>query len=588
MRREPIAGTSLPIVSDLFVVCVIAAMIYGMLAFAQQWQAHYNPTYKIDLSLSALPLYSAFSALRGFVAYLISLAFTLVVGYWAAKNKMAEKIILPILDVMQSIPVLGFLPGLVLGLVAIFPNTNMGLELASIVMIFTGQVWNMTFAFYSSLKSLPGDLQEAAAVMQLSNSQKFRFLELPFSAMNLTWNSVMSMAGGWFFLTVCEAFTLGNDNYRLPGLGAYMAVAIDAGKTDAIVAGIIAMALVIIFFDIFLWKPALAWAHSFRLEETEGNRADEPLIQAILKNSNLLKLIQAWSRRRRLPKRRASISRIPVFEKVVLFFARVFLNPARRLQDQVDKRWKSWIGICAMAFIVAVLAIIGLVKLGHLLATVHLEDWTRILADTFYTFLRVFAAVLIGSSWTVPVGIWVTQTQKRMRIAQPIIQLFASFPAPMLYPLAMGIFIILKINFQISSMLLMLLGVQWYVLFNVLAGALRIPTELRLAMNLMECSSWDKWRYLFLPSVFPSLVTGWVTAAGGAWNASIVSEVLSYRGHELVARGLGADISQAAAHADFAQLAACLLVMVVVVVVLNRLIWAKLYTLVQTRYRLDL
>ena len=574
MVKNPVSRTSSIFVDGLFFLC-IAMLIFGITSFGQQWEASYNPNYQINLSLSSLPLYSFFSALRGFIAYVISLIFTLIVGFWAAKSPKAEKIILPLLDIMQSIPVLGFLPGLVLGLVALFPKTNIGLELAAILMIFTGQVWNMTFAFYSSLKSVPTDLKEAASVMNLSPLQKLKLLELPFSAMNLTWNSLMSMAGGWFFLTVCEAFTLGDKPYHLPGLGAYMAIAVEAGNTRAILAGILAMTFVIIIFDILLWRPALVFAHRFRLEESDGGMIEEPLIQLLIKDSFVVRLIRFFYSRTKKNKYKNRIY------KKTIFFKKIATNTmAKKIIV------KFVLVICVMVFIYG--AIIASGHFTELLSKFSLSEWLNILVNTGYTFLRVIIAVVIGTIWAVPVGIWVAQSPKRLRIAQPLIQLMASFPAPMLYPLAISLFLFLNINFEISAMLLMLLGVQWYILFNVLAGALKIPTELKHAMDLMGSSTINRWRYLFLPSVLPSLVTGWITAAGGAWNASIVSEVILYRGQDFTAHGLGAEISQAAAHADFAKLSACLFMMVLVVIILNRSFWSKIYKITQTRYRLDL
>lgn len=564
-------------IADGLVFLLIITAIYAVSAFGMQWQASYNPTYEINLSLGALPLYALFSALRGLIAYVISLAFTLIIGFWAAKSQKAEKIILPLLDIMQSIPVLGFLPGLVLGLVALFPRTNVGLELASILMIFTGQVWNMTFAFYSSLKSVPTDLQEAAAVMKLTALQRLKLLELPFSAMNLAWNSLMSMAGGWFFLTVCEAFTLGDKPYRLPGLGAYMAVAVEQGDTTAIIAGILTMSAVIILFDIFLWRPALVWAHRFRLEETNEGKIDEPFIQLLIRDSFIARVIKFYYFR---PKkfRKAVESSAPIQVLTRRNFNWKFQLPPAFAKFLKFGLFAAFLGVAGYAIF----------KLIHILTAIHPAEWLTILIDTGYTFVRVLAAVILGTLWATPMGIWIAQSPQRLRVAQPIIQLMASFPAPMLYPLAIAVFLFLHINFEISSMLLMLLGVQWYILFNVLAGSLKIPTELRLAMSLMGSSTYHQWRYLFLPSVLPSLVTGWVTAAGGAWNASIVSEVISYKGQDFVAHGLGADISKAAAHGDFANLSAALVLMVVVVVLLNRTFWSKIYRIAQTRYRLDL
>ena len=576
MRRVPFFKP-FSVVADGLIFLFVAAVIYGITAFAAQWNSSYNPVYDIDLSLSALPLYALFSSLRGLIAYLVSLAFTLVVGYWAAKSPRAEKVILPLLDVMQSIPVLGFLPGLVLGLVAIFPRTNVGLELASVLMIFSGQVWNMAFAFYSSLKSVPTDLKEAAAVMKLSSFQRLELLELPYSAMNLTWNSVMSMAGGWFFLTVCEAFTLGEQTYRLPGLGSYMAVAIESGNSRAMVGGVGAMIAVILLFDILLWRPALVWAHRFRIEEGDGQqKQDEPLLALLIKDSVVARLIKG------IYFRPAGRSRL---RKEI----REWRTPALKMID-VDRLTEKqrWIMRGVVGVACAVVVLYGSVRLVQTLLSVPAADWLVIVGGTGFTLLRVLTAVAIGTLWATPMGIWIVQNPRRLRLAQPVVQLLASFPAPMLYPLAISLFLALRLNFEISSMLLMLLGVQWYILFNVIAGALRIPVELRYGMRLMGSSRRDQWRYLFLPSVLPSLVTGWVTAAGGAWNASIVSELIQYKGTTLEAHGLGALISKAAAHGDFARLACCLFVMVVVVVTFNRMVWARVYRMAQTRFRMDL
>lgn len=565
-----------PFFADAIFLFLLCTLIYGLTHFGQQWKSSYNPNYEIDLSFFALPLYALFSALRGLIAYGISLFFTIAVGYWAAKSPKAERIILPFLDIMQSIPVLGFLPGLVLGLVALFPKTNVGLEMSAIIMIFTGQVWNMTFAFYSSLKSVPTDLKEASSVMGLSSFEKLKLLELPFSAMSLTWNSVMSMAGGWFFLTVCEAFTLGGREYRLPGLGAYMAVAIEKGETPPIIGGIVAMAIIIILFDALLWRPALAWAHGFRLEEDNRNqRIEEPLIQLLIKESFVMKIFRSIKfhsvyNKKTNPRSFSSIGKILDF----------------RILKLTEKSYRILLRLFYLGALVAV--IYGTVRLTDSLGALNLQAWVEILRDTGFTLLRVLAATVISTLWALPFGIWVTQSASRLRIVQPIVQMMASFPAPMLYPLVISVFLFLNINFEISAMLLMLLGVQWYILFNVIAGALRVPQELKLSMQLMQANRRSMWRYLYIPSVFPSLVTGWITAAGGAWNASIVSELITYKGQILEAHGLGAEISHAAASGEFPRLAACLLVMVLVVVVLNRTVWAKIYYLAQTRFRLDL
>src|SRR5215831_14358827 len=286
--------------ADAIVIALILSLIHALIAYGREWEATFHRAVDIDLSLYSLPYYTLFSAIRGLAAFGLSLMFTLVVGYWAAKSPKAERLLIPVLDILQSIPVLGFLPGLVLTLIALFPRTNTGLELACIIMIFTGQVWNMTFSFYSSLKSVPSDFNEVSKVMGLSAMEKLRKVELPFAAMNLVWNGLMSMSGGWFFLSVCEAFTLGNQQYRLPGIGAYMATAIARGDSSAMLAGIIAMAMLVFVMDIVIWRPVLAWAHQFRLEDIPGYTATEPLMRNLVRESRLLRWLRAEHRRRTL------------------------------------------------------------------------------------------------------------------------------------------------------------------------------------------------------------------------------------------------------------------------------------------------
>src|SRR5215831_7097609 len=286
--------------ADAVVIGLVLATIYALIAYGRELEAAFHRAVDIDLSLYSLPYYTLFSALRGLAAFGLSLMFTLVVGYWAAKSPTAERLLIPLLDILQSIPVLGFLPALVIALIALFPRTNTGLELACIIMIFTGQVWNMTFSFYASLKSVPTDFNEVSSIIGLNAWEKLRKVELPFSAMNLVWNSLLSMSGGWFFLSVCEAFTLGDQEYRLPGIGAYMATAIARGVPSAMVAGIIAMSLLIVIMDILIWRPVLAWAHQFRLEEVPGFTATEPLMRNLVRDSTLLRWLKIAYRRRML------------------------------------------------------------------------------------------------------------------------------------------------------------------------------------------------------------------------------------------------------------------------------------------------
>jgi NitT/TauT family transport system permease protein len=568
--------------ADAVVIGLVLATIYALIAYGRELEAAFHRAVDIDLSLYSLPYYTLFSALRGLAAFGLSLMFTLVVGYWAAKSSSAERLLIPLLDILQSIPVLGFLPALVIALIALFPRTNTGLELACIIMIFTGQVWNMTFSFYSSLKSVPSDFNEVSAVIGLNAWEKLRKVELPFSAMNLVWNSLLSMSGGWFFLSVCEAFTLGDQEYRLPGIGAYMATAIARGVPSAMVAGIIAMSLLIVIMDILIWRPVLAWAHQFRLEEVPGFTVTEPLMRNLVRDSALLRWLKIAYRRRVLHR-----SLLKEQEKHGLHLSSV-IGPARMTKSKAALG-RLWILAGRTALIVFVIIVAyGTSRLAYTLAHVSGRTWLQLVGGTALTLVRVLACLVLGSVWTVPVGIWIGTSQQRIRIAQPIVQVLASFPAPMLYPLALSVIFLFRIPFGFGAMFLMLLGVQWYILFNVLAGAMRIPVELRYAAQLMNVPNVELWRRLYIPSVFPALVTGWVTAAGGAWNASIVAEYLSYKGTVLTTGGLGSLISVAASSANFPLLAASLTIMVSVVILLNRTVWARIYRLSQTRFRMDL
>ncbi len=576
--------------ADFVILLLLATVIYGVVAIAREWRSDFQPVTQIDLSVWALPYYTLLSACRGIVAYLISLTFTLVVGYAAAKSKTAEKIIIPILDILQCVPVLGFLPGLILGLVSLFPRTHTGLELAAILMIFTGQVWNMTFSYYSSLKSVPNDFKEASTVIGFNWRERLTKVELPFSAVNLAWNSLLSMAGGWFFLIPCEAITLGDKEYRLPGIGAYMDMAIKQENKTAMAMAVVAMTTLIILMDFTIWRPILSWVQRFRLEEGSEAAKDEPLMQVWIRESKILRVLKVYFRTELRPRLRHFLRTSPevevqpsfrrwptlIYSKIVFFVQQ--MKRFRKLERAVE-----WLGMIVGFVFIAY----GSYKLLTLLVKIGPATWFQLIRDTIWTLTRVVIALIISSVWAVPFGIWIGTSPKRIRIAQPIIQVVASFPAPMLYPIALSLIFSLGISFDWGAMFLMLLGVQWYVLFNVLAGAMKISQELNYATSLMKVSRRDRWRFLYLPSVFPSLATGWITAAGGAWNASVVAEYLFYKGKILKTAGLGATLSSATANEDFSVFAASLTLMVSVVILLNRFVWSKIYDLAQNRFRME-
>jgi len=555
---------------DVLIFIAVGALVAGVVALAQRWEAPIRPTVEIDLSPSALPGYTLLSLSRGFAAYLLSLVFTLVYGTIAAHGKRAEKVLIPLLDIGQGIPVLGFLPGLVLGMVALFPRTNVGLELACIVMIFTGQVWNMTFSYIASLRSIPNELNEVARLHRFSFWRRFRTVEVSSSVIGLVWNSMMSMAGGWFFLTVNEAFTLGDRDFRLPGVGSYMAVAIEKGDRAAMAWAVLAMTVMIVAVDQLLWRPLVAWSQRFRTAEVSGEPEARSWVLDLLRRSAVLRRMRL--KRRRRPK--APPAPLP--------------PPPESVPGSVDAAARVR---AALLFVLGVgaaaAALLGAWKLVRLLAAVTPHDWLLLVAALGATFLRTLGALALAVAWTLPVGILVGRSPAWSRRLQPVVQIVASFPAPMLFPLVTGVLLALHVPFAVIAAVLMLLGAQWYVLFNVLAGASAVPPDLIEAADVYGVAGSARWRKLFLPAVFPYLVTGLVTAAGGAWNASIVAETLVSGGRTLETFGLGSLITKATREANFPLLAAGVLTMSFALVLINRTVWRRLSRLAETKYALN-
>jgi len=557
---------------DVFLVAAVGALVGGVVVLARRWEAPIRTVTTIDLSPRALPGYTLLSLSRGFAAYILSLLFTLTYGTIAAHSKRAEKVMIPLLDIGQGIPVLGFLPGLVLGMVALFPRSNVGLELACILMIFTGQVWNMVFSFFGSLRAVPNELREVARIHRFGWFRTFRTVEVSSSVIGLVWNSMMSMAGGWFFLTVNEAFTLGNRDFRLPGVGSYMAVAIEKGDTHAMLLAILAMALMIIAVDQLLWRPLVAWSERFRMEDLAATQKPKSWVLDLIRRSPLLR------RLRRVQRRVAERTHKPIARPVAAEAA-----PVADARGALFRRaLLAVVGVAALAA-----AAWGSWQLIRLLVALPRADWGLLAAALGATFLRTAGALVLATLWTVPVGIALGRSPVWSRRFQPVVQLVASFPAPMIFPIVTGALLALHVPFSVIASALMLLGAQWYVLFNVLAGASAIPHDLEEASSTYKLVGAERWKKLFLPAVFPYLVTGLITAAGGAWNASIVAETLTYRGSTLQTFGLGSTITRATLTANFSLLAAGVLVMSLALILLNRTVWRPLYRLAETRYSLN-
>jgi NitT/TauT family transport system permease protein len=565
--KFPIALPSL--VRDLPILFAAFALFYALLSVTHYWIAPVSVRTEIQLSTSALPKYAMFSLLRIAIAYLISLFFTLVYGYFAAYNAKAERFLIPLLDTLQSIPVLSFLPGVMLAMVALFPTRNFGIELGSILLIFTGMVWNMTFSFYSSLKAIPREMREVAEIYRWSWWQRFVQMELPFSVIGLVWNSMMSVAGGWFFLMVCEMFILGDRDLRLPGLGSYLQTAANANNTRASIWGVVTMIGVIVLMDQLIWRPIIAWAEKFKFEQVEAIEAPQSPVLDFLRRSKIIPLV-------------AHALVQPMDERLNKYFA---ARAESRNKTVRIANFRNWLNRIVLG-----LALIGvgyaLVKMIYLLGTVTTPEIHTIFVGAGATFLRVEAVLLLAALWTIPAGVMIGLNPRLSAVMQPLAQIAASVPATALFPIIL-LFLIRAGGLGICSMVLLLLGTQWYILFNVIAGASAIPSDLKEVCAVFQFGKIEKWRELLLPAIFPYLITGLVTASGGAWNATIVAEYFHFHGQTYSITGLGAVISAASDHGNSRVLIAATLVMAAMVVTINRLVWRKLYVLSANKYKLE-
>jgi NitT/TauT family transport system permease protein len=554
---------------DVLMFAAAIALFYGVLVVGRTWLGPFTPEVEISRSLLALPAYAGYSLLRITIAYVLSLAFTLVYGYIAAYNARAERFMIPLLDVLQSIPVLSFLPGVMLAMVALFPGRQLGVEAGAILLIFTGQVWNMAFSFYASLKSIPKEMREAANIYRFNWWQRFVRMELPFSAIGLVWNSMMSVAGGWFFLMACEMFVLGSRDFRLPGLGSYLQTAASAGDTRSILWGVATMIAVIVLLDQFIWRPVIAWAEKFKVEQVESTDAPRSWVLDLIHHSRSLARLRDKTVR-------------PLGERIMLHFARAGSGEA----TVKCALWKTWVG-GLLAVVLLIAMGYGVVRVAIILAGLQKVELQEAGLGLLATFFRVNLALLIGALWTIPAGVAIGFSPRLARIAQPLAQIAASVPATALFPVVLLLLIGIGGGLGVGSIVLLLLGTQWYILFNVIAGAIAIPTDLKECCSVFRVEGWQRWKKLILPGIFPYLITGLVTASGGAWNASIVAEYFHFKGHIYTTVGLGATISQATDAGNFDLLLAATMMMAATVVTINRLVWRRLYALAETRFRLE-
>ena len=557
-------------VGDVLLPLAIISFIFVIVQTASKFTGTYDSEYVINLSLNFLPTYALQTLVRMLAAYGLSLAFSVSYAYVAYRSTTWSKVLIPLLDILQSIPVLSFLPAVVLALVGLFPGQRLGIELASILLIFTGMTWNMTFSFYQSLSSIPKELIEASQVYRLSPWQRFWTLELPSGVVGLVWNSVMSVAGGWFFLMQTESFTLSNRNFTLPGLGSFLKAAADKGDNWAILWGIIILIGIITLIDYFIWRPMIAWAEKFKHETVEATQVPESRVLDFLRRSPTMRII-------------SDRLFVPISETFNQAFS---TRPQSSLRSQhKTSKWMNllnWLLIGLVGFI----AIGGTVEAALLLGKMPLSSWQQVATGALFTSIRVLIVLILSLLITVPIGVTIGRNPKLAQFLQPIVQISASVPATALFPILLLGLANIGGGLDVGAVILMTLGSMWYILFNVIAGAQAIPSELFEAARVYKLSPLERWRTLILPGIFPYLVTGIITAVGGAWNASIAGEYIKFQGRVLTATGLGSTITQASDVGDFPLLLASTIVMSLLVVTTNRLVWRPLYRLAQVKYQL--
>ncbi len=530
-------------------------------------------TQKISLDPSNLPEYALRTTLRMLAAMVASLMFTLVYGTLAAKSRRIGMVLIPILDILQSVPVLGYISFTVTFFLALFPGRVLGAELAAIFAIFTSQAWNMTFSFYQSLRTVPRDLSEVSRGFHLTSWQRFWKLEVPFSMPGLIWNMMMSMSGGWFFVVASEAITVGNQTITLPGIGAYLAQAISDKNLGAVGWVIVAMSVVILAYDQFLFRPLVAWADKFRMENTASGDAPQSWLLDMMRRTHLIHqllvpagwlLSQAARIPLRVPSRNGARSRV------------ASARGSSRIGDIV---WGT--------FVILITVYVGWRVVSFVATGVTMADVGHVLVLGLITLLRVLVLIAIASMVWVPLGVLIGLRPALAEKIQPLAQFLAAFPANLLFPVFVIVIVHFHLNADIWLSPLIVLGTQWYILFNVIAGAMSYPNDYKEATKNFRIRGWQWWRQAILPGIFPYYVTGAITASGGAWNASIVSEFVQWGDTKVVAHGLGAYIAQTTAAGDFPKIILGIAVMSLFVTLFNRLLWRPMYAYAESRLRLD-
>jgi NitT/TauT family transport system permease protein len=567
-----IGRKTLPNQFDLIALALIfagfIALVHGSRGMVLPLEA---PQSSVTLDYANLPYYALRTTLRMFAAILCSLVFTFTYATWAAKSRRAERFLIPILDVLQSVPILGFLSFTVTFFLGLFPGSTFGAECAAIFAIFTSQAWNMAFSFYQSLRNVPQELNEVANSLLLSPWQRFWQLETPYAMPGLIWNMMMSMSGGWFFVVASEAISVGDTTVKLPGVGSYLALAIDHRRIDAVFAAILTMLLVIIAYDQLLFRPLVTFSSRFRVELSVGEHVQRSWVVQLFRRTYLLQAIIA------VPTQ--------LFQSMALW--RLELPFHAELSGEAN-RWKErvldflWTGVGLGAAALALWLVYRYVSANLTFSEFAMTIWL-----TFLTMLRVIALIVLASLVWVPIGVLIGLNARLAETIQPLAQFLAAFPANVLFPIAVVMILRFSLNPDIWLSFLIIFGTQWYILFNVVGGASAFPNELREVAASFRIHGLDWWLEVILPGIFPYYVTGALTASGGSWNAAIVAEYVKWGNDTVKAHGIGAYIATATAAGDYPKIVLGVAVMSVFVIMFNRLLWRPLSRLAERRLRLD-
>lgn len=563
-----------PNVWDVIVLIIVFGILASLAWGASRMALPYHVGQPIEISLDpwALPGYAISSVLRMFIAMFFSLLVTFTIAPLAAKNRHAEKFLLPLIDVLQSIPVLGMLSITVVGFISLFPNSILGPECAAIFAIFTSQVWNMILSLYQSLRTIPHDLQEVAKMYHLSGWQKFWKIEIPHGMQALIWNTMVSMSAGWFFVVLSESIEVARQEITLPGLGSYIYVAMREANLTAQFYAIIAMLVIILLYDQLIFRPLLSWAEKFKAE-IDDEEMYESWFLNIISKTRLVKTIEI------------------LFNIVSDWFINGYKKLIPRkpiiISSQIQNTITETTVMCWDVILIASLMLTGIALITLIQKEISLTEIIHVFYLGSLTALKVFILIILASLIWIPIGVWIGLRPRVSIFMQPVIQILAAFPANLFYPLVVYLIIRYNLNQNIWTMPLMILGTQWYILFNVISGTARIPKDVRLAAKNFGVKGFLWWRKIILPGIFPNYITGAMAAAGGCWNASIVAEYVEWGNKTIISTGIGQYITLYTQEGDFPRIALGIGVMCIYVMFFTRILWQPLYLFASERFTMD-